>query len=202
MSTHTKYSIIGSGRIGAALATLFNRAGIEVSVANTRGPESLRAWAAARGPAVRPVSLAEALAGDVILLAIPFSAVEQLGGALPDWTGKIVVDATNAHFSGASEDVLNGTASARYTAGKLTGATVVKAFNQLPAATLSAELDPAIGRRVVFVAADDTAAGDRIAELAGQLGLAAVQVGGLDDGGRLIQVPGPLVLRHLVERPL
>ncbi|MFI5906096.1 NADPH-dependent F420 reductase [Dactylosporangium sp. NPDC051541] len=197
-----RYAIVGSGKIGAALAELFTRAGIEVGIANTRGPDSLRELAASRGPALRPLSLTEALEREIIFLAVPFPAIPQVGAARPDWTGKLVVDTTNAHYSPGSEDVLQGRASAHYTAGMLPGATVVKAFNQLPAATLTAELDAGAGRRVVFIAADEPAAGDRIAALAGALGLAAVQLGRIDEGGRLIQVPGPLVLRHLVERPL
>ena len=146
--------------------------------------------------------MTDALSSDVIFLAVPFPAVEQVGAMLPNWTGKTVVDATNAHYAPGSDDVLKGRASAHYTAEKFPGATVVKAFNQLPADVLAAELGPDIGKRVVFIATDVPEAGDRIAELAGELGLAAVQVGAIDEGGRLIEVPGPLVLRNLVERPL
>jgi predicted dinucleotide-binding enzyme len=41
MTTPTRHAIIGSGNIGTALARLFARAGIEVSIANTRGPETM-----------------------------------------------------------------------------------------------------------------------------------------------------------------
>ncbi len=199
MSTTTRYAIIGSGRIGTSLARLFSRAGIKAGIANTRGPQSLRDLAATIGPHIQPMSMTDALSSDVIFLAIPFPAVEQVGSLLPNWTGKTMIDATNAH---GSEDVLKGRASAHHTAEKFPGATVVKAFNQLPADVLAAELNPGIGKRVVFIATDVSEAGDRIAELARELGLAAVQVGAIDEGGRLIEVPGPLVLRNLIERPL
>jgi predicted dinucleotide-binding enzyme len=202
MSTSTRYAIVGSGRIGTSLARLFSRAGIEAGIANTRGPESLRDLAAALGSPIHPVSMTDALSSDVIFLAVPFPAVEQVGSLLPSWTGKTVVDATNAHYAPGADDVLKGRASAHYTAEKFPGAAVVKAFNQLPADVLAAKLDPGTGKRVVFIATDVPEAGDRIAELAGELGLAAVQVGAIDKGGRLIEVPGPLVLRNLVERPL
>ena len=55
---------------------------------------------------------------------------------------------------------------------------------------------------MVFLATDSPDAGARIAELVGDLGLAAVQLGRIDEGGRLIQAPEALVLRNLVERPL
>ena len=202
MSTSTRYAIVGSGKIGTSLARLFARAGIEAGIANTRGPESLRDLAATFGSTIHPVSMADALRTDVIFLAVPFPVVEQVGSLLPNWTGKTVVDATNAHYAPGTDNVLNGRASAHYTAEKFPGAAVVKAFNQLPADVLSAELDPGAGKRVVFIAADAPEAGNRIAELTGELGLAAIQVGAIDEGGRLIEVPGPLVLRNLVERPL
>lgn len=202
MKTPTPYAIVGSGNIGSALARLFARAGIEVSIANTRGPDSLRSLSESVGPGVHPVTLDEALESDVILMAIPFPAVEKLGKALPDWTGKTVVDATNAHYAPGSAAILQGRLSSRYVGEQLPGATVVKAFNQLPASVLAAELDPGVGRRVVFVATDAPEAGERIAALVAGLGLAAVQLGRLDEGGRLIQAPNALVLRHFVERPL
>jgi predicted dinucleotide-binding enzyme len=72
----------------------------------------------------------------------------------------------------------------------------------LPANTLAAELDPELGRRVIFIATDSPPAGDQIANLVNDLGLAAVQLGRIDEGGRLIQAPNVLVLRNLIERPL
>ncbi len=202
MTTPTRYSIVGSGNVGSALAQLFDRARIEVSIANTRGPESLRELAASLSSGVRPVPLGEALHSDVILMAVPFLAVEQFGLSLPDWTGKTVVDTTNAHYADNSAAILQGRLSAHYTAEKLPGADIVKAFNQLPANTLADELDPELGKRVIFIATDSAQAGDRVAALVDDLGLAAVQLGRIDEGGRLIQAPNALVLRNLIERPL
>ncbi len=202
MTTPTGPAIVGSGNIGTALARLFARAGIEVSIANTRGPDTLRELAASIGSGVHPVPLAQALASEVIFMAIPFPAVEQFGKSLPDWTGKTVVDTTNAHHTPDWEEILQGRPSAQYAADHLPGANIVKAFNQLPANTLQAELDPAIGRRVIFIASDVPEAGDRIADLVGNLGLATVQLGRTDEGGLLIQAPNALVLRNLIERPL
>ncbi len=202
MTTATRYAIVGSGNIGTALARLFARAGLEVSIANTRGPESIRQLAASIGTAVHAVELNEALNSDVIIMAIPFDAVEQFGTSLLDWTGKIVIDTTNAYYTPNADDILQGRLSAQYTAEQLPGAKVVKAFNQLPANTLAAELEPKAGRRVTFIATDFPQAGDQIADLVGHLGLAAVQVGRISEGGRLIQAPNALVLRNLIERPL
>ncbi len=202
MTTSVHYAIVGSGNVGSALARLFARAGVPVGIANTRGPESLSPLADSLGDTVRALPLPEALTSDVIFMAIPFAAIQEFGSNLPDWTGKIVVDTTNAHFSSGSEDVLQGRLSTAYAAEHLPGAEVVKAFNQLSANTLAAELEPGIGRRVIFVASDSVKASERIAALVDELGLAAVQLGRIDEGGRLIQVPNALVLRNLVERPL
>jgi predicted dinucleotide-binding enzyme len=202
MTTPTRHAIVGSGNIGSALARLFARAGIEVSIANTRGPESISQFAASLGSGVHAVPLQEALDSDVIFMAVPFPAVEQFGKSLPDWTGKTVVDTTNAYFTPNSAEILQGRLSTQYVAEQLPGADVVKAFNQLPANTLAAELDSEVGRRVIFIAADSPQAGDRIADLVGDLGLAAVQLGRIDEGGRLIQARNALVLRNLIERPL
>jgi 8-hydroxy-5-deazaflavin:NADPH oxidoreductase len=151
---------------------------------------------------VHPVALEEALDSEVIFLAIPFAAVGQFGKSRPDWTGKTIVDMTNAHYSANADEILRGRLSTDYTAEQLPGAAVVKAFNQLPANVLAAELDPAAGRRVIFVASDTPAAGDQIGALIGDLGLSAVQLGRIDEGGRLIEAPNALVLRNLIERPL
>jgi 8-hydroxy-5-deazaflavin:NADPH oxidoreductase len=203
MLTETPYAIVGTGNIGSALARLFGRAGLEVLIANTRGPRTISELAASAGPSVLPVSLADALARDVIFLAIPFTAVEQFGKELPDWTGKTIVDATNAHYApNAAKDILKGRLSSHYVAGVLPGARVVKAFNQLPARTLAAPVPPAQGRRVVFISSDFPESSAQIAQLADALGLSAVELGRIGEGGRLIEVPNALVLRNLTEQPL
>jgi predicted dinucleotide-binding enzyme len=202
MSADTRYAIVGTGNIGSALAQLFARAGIEVAIANTRGPRSITGLTASLGSAVRAVPLAEALTCEVIFLAIPFTAVKEFGASLPDWSGKTVVDTTNAHYTPHADDILNGRLSSHYVGEALPGAQVVKAFNQLPARTLAAEVPAGQGRRVVFVAGDSAEATARIARLADTLGLAAVELGRLDEGGRLIEAPHALVLRNLTEQPL
>jgi 8-hydroxy-5-deazaflavin:NADPH oxidoreductase len=203
MLTDTRYAIVGTGNIGTALATLFGRAGVEVRIANTRGPDTISELATSAGPSVLPASLAEALACEVIFMAIPFTAVEQFGQELPDWTGKTIVDTTNAHYApDHAEQILKGRLSSHYVADVLPGARVVKAFNQLPAHTLTAQVPDAQGRRVVFISSDSAGASADIAKLTEALGLSAVELGKVGEGGRLIQVPNALVLRNFTEQPL
>jgi 8-hydroxy-5-deazaflavin:NADPH oxidoreductase len=61
---------------------------------------------------------------------------------------------------------------------------------------------PVQGRRVVFISSDFPESSAQIAQLAEALGLSAVELGAISEGGRLIQVPNALVLRNLTEQPL
>jgi len=194
------YAIIGSGKVGSALAHLFTRAGVAVSIANTRGPETLRPLVETLGGKVTASTVEDALNADVIFLAIPFVAVETFARVRADWTGKIVVDATNAY--GVSPEVMAGRLSSDIVARALPGASVVKAFNQLPAGVLARDPAQDGGRRVVFVSSNEDEASATIKGLAEQLGFSPILVGRIDQGGRLLHIPGALVLHNLVEHPL
>ena len=100
-----RYAIIGFGKIGHALARAFARNGIEVAVATTRDPQSFTADAAAIGPTIIPVTLAEAVKADVIFLAVRFESHPAVAKALADWNGKTVIDAMNTQ---APLDELDG----------------------------------------------------------------------------------------------
>ena len=69
-----KYAIIGSGKIGAALARTFARKNIEVGIANSRGPETLTSLAKELGSSVFPQSIQDAYQAEMIFLAVPFPA--------------------------------------------------------------------------------------------------------------------------------
>jgi predicted dinucleotide-binding enzyme len=195
------YAIIGFGKIGHALAKAFARKGIEVSVATTRDPESFASDAAAIGPTIIPKTLAEAVKADVIFLAVHFEAHPEVAKALTTWQGKTIVDVTNAY--GVPPDELVEQSSAKTVAQAFTGASLVKGFNHLLAAVL--DQDPAVhgGRRVVFLASDDDGAADEIGALAENLGFAPIKLGGLSEGGLLVQARGNswgrLIFKDLVK---
>ena len=88
------YSIIGSGNIGSAVARQFARKGMDVAIANTRGPDSLAALRKELGHHIIPQALEAALRADTVFLAAPFSAVSVIARAGSAWMGKIVIDAT------------------------------------------------------------------------------------------------------------
>ncbi|KRC02661.1 NADP oxidoreductase coenzyme [Hydrogenophaga sp. Root209] len=182
------YSIIGFGQIGQALARAFARSGIEVSVATTRDPQSSAAAAAAIGPKIIPKTMAEAVKADIVFLAVRFESHKDVAKALPTWKGKTIVDVTNAY--GAPTDELVDQSSAKAVAQAFTGAKLVKGFNHLVAGVL--EKDPAVhgGRRVVFLASDDAKAAAEIGALAEKLGFSPIELGGLSEGGLLVQARG------------
>ncbi|MET0494268.1 MAG: hypothetical protein ABW000_14170 [Actinoplanes sp.] len=65
-------------------------------------------------------------------MAIPFLAVEQFGKLRPDWTGKTVVDTTNAYYAPGSTEILQGRPSAQYNAELLPHALVLRNFIERP----------------------------------------------------------------------
>jgi predicted dinucleotide-binding enzyme len=195
------YAIIGFGKIGQALAKAFARNGIAVSVATTRDPESFAAEAAAIGPEIVPTKLADAVKADIIFLAVRFGSHREVAKALPTWQGKIVVDVTNAY--GVPPEELGGQPSSKFVAQAFSGGKLVKGFNHLVAAVL--DQDPAVhgGRRVVFLASDDEDAAIEIGALAENLGFAPIKLGGLSEGGLLVQAResswGHLIFKDLVK---
>jgi predicted dinucleotide-binding enzyme len=182
------YAIIGFGKIGKALAKAFARKGIEVSVATTRDPESFASEAAAIGTGIIPATLADAVKADVIFLAVRFESHPDVAKALPDWQGRIIVDVTNAY--GVPPEKLGGLPSAKFVAQAFTGGKLVKGFNHLGAAILDQDSAVHGGSRVVFLASDDERATAEIGALAEELGFAAVKLGGLSEGGLLVQAQG------------
>jgi predicted dinucleotide-binding enzyme len=195
------YAIIGFGKIGKALARAFARKGIEVCVATTRNPENFATDAATIGAGIIPATLAEAVKADVIFLAVRFESHPDVAKALPSWQRKIIVDVTNAY--GVAPEKLEGLPSAKLVAQAFTDGKLVKGFNHLGAALL--DQDPAVhgGRRVVFLASDDDGAAAQIGALAKNLGFAPIQLGGLSEGGLLVQAHGnswgKLIFQDLVK---
>lgn len=194
------YSIIGTGTVGRTLAGFFEREGIEVNLANSRGRDAAQSAASEVGPHVVPTSLDEALTADIIFVAVPFVAFKNVGSALSDWAGKIVVDVTNAAFlpQEVQDRELQGRLSSEVNADRVPGGKLVKAFNQLPMKVLASAL-PEQGKRVIFISSDHEDASSTVAKLAGELGFAAIQIGRIAEGGRLIQARNALVFQNLVK---
>ena len=196
-----KYAIIGSGKIGTALARAFARKNIEVAIANTRGPETLSSLAKELGSSVFPQSTQDANKVGMIFLAVPFPAHKEVAKQLNNWNGKIVVDLTNALDLAPEE--LGNRLSSEIVSQAFVGARLVKAFNHLPAEQLGTNPSVEGQRQVVFIASNDPDAGAAVADVATQLGFAPVELGKLDQGGAPLHVldgkPGGLLFQNLVK---
>ena len=197
------YSIIGTGQVGQALASFFAKADIEVGFANTRGADAVESQAKKLGGKVVAKSVDDALEADVIFFAVQFLNFKDVGTAKPDWTGKIVVDVTNAAFlpQDVQDRELQGRLSSEVNAERVPGAKLVKAFNQLPMGVLTSAV-PDGGKRVVFISSDHSDASSTVADLVSRLGFAPIEVGRIGEGGRLIQARNALVFQNLVKLDL
>jgi len=134
-----KIGIIGTGAIGGTLARGLANLGHQVSIANSRGPETLKDLAAEIG--AKAVSVREAArAGDVVILSIPQKAVPQLPrdlfAGVP--SSVVVIDTGNYYpqlRDGRIEALEAGTLDSKWVAEQL-GRPVVKAFNNIVAKSL------------------------------------------------------------------
>jgi predicted dinucleotide-binding enzyme len=183
-----RIGIIGSGNIGGTLTRRFAELGHEVSVANTRGPESLADLAAETG-AMTPATPEGAIRGaELVVIAVPLRAVPDL----PSLDGRLVVDANNYYpgRDGQIAEIDGGKSSSRWVADQHPGATVTKAFNTMNWRKLLADGRPHgdPDRLAIPVAGDDEAAKATVSGLVDALGFDPVDAGSLDDSRR--QEPG------------
>jgi predicted dinucleotide-binding enzyme len=195
------YAIIGSCAIGRALASQFARKGIDVLLANSRGPESLVDMVRELGPSITAAPVETALRADVVIVAIPFSVIPNALRDVAKWDGRIIVDASNAiDFPTLTPTDLGGRPSSEIVAEAVPGARVVKAFNTLPAAVLATDPAQNGGRRVLFLSGNEAEANAEIANLIERLGFAAIDLGKLSEGGRLQHYGGVLPILNLIKQ--
>jgi predicted dinucleotide-binding enzyme len=193
--------IIGAGHAGQAFARVAQRAGREVVIANSRGPQSLAALVEALGTGVSAGTADEAAAALLVVIAVPWASVPEAVASLA-WEGKIVVDQTNAFFLPEMKPAdLGGRSSSEIVAELVEGARVVKAANTLGAELLGSDPDEAGGRRVLFLSGDDGAAKAVVADLFEGAGFFPIDLGDLVTGGRMQQAGGPLAGVNLVRLP-
>jgi predicted dinucleotide-binding enzyme len=196
-------AIIGSGAIGRALATRFARKSIAASITTRSDSPSVGELVRALSPHLTPTSVREGLRADIVILAVPFTAVRDLAALASPWAARIVVDATNAiDLPRFTPTDLGGRPSTVIVRETLRATRVVKAFNTLPAALLAAEPNVSGGRRVLFLSGDDTSANTEMSTLIDELGFAPFNLGKLSEGGRLQEFGGALAVQNIVLHPL
>ena len=187
-----KIGIIGAGQIGGTLVRRLTALGHEVSVANSRRPDTLAALSSETGArAVTPEQAARA--GDVVIVTIPMKNIPQLGGAFDGVPETVVVVDTGNYYpqqrDGRIDEIEEGTTESRWVSRQL-GRPVVKAFNNIYARHLLERGKPkgAPGRIALPVAGDDQHAKEVVIRLLDQLGFDGVDAGSLDESWR--QQPG------------
>jgi predicted dinucleotide-binding enzyme len=194
--------LIGAGNIGATAARLFLDAGHAVALSNSRGPDTLQALVDDLGDGAQALPVEEAAAfGDLVLEAIPYGHVDALpGDALAD---TILVSASNYFAQRDGEVDFEGRSHTGRVAALHPGARVVKAFNTIYWEDLRDQADaslPIEERRVIPLAGDDAPAKETVSALIEEIGFAALDVGGLEAGGRLMQ-PGQPLYNEALTRP-
>jgi predicted dinucleotide-binding enzyme len=199
-----RYGFIGAGTVAQVLARHLIGAGYPVTLSNSRGPDTLTDLITDLGPLATAGTVAQAAEADIVFVAVPFLAIPAALDGLPDWGGRILVDTTNVlafTTSGRPELLdLGDQTGSEITAAHAPGARVIKAFNTLYAGYIAPNPRHAAGRQVVFYAGDDNAACADFDQLIGKLGFAPVRVDGLRDGGKLMQLGGPLSLLHVIKQ--
>jgi predicted dinucleotide-binding enzyme len=193
--------IIGAGNIGLAVAKTLSRAGIAATIANSRGPASLKEAVAVLGPTIKAGTREQAAAADIVVIAVNWSKLPAAVAGLPAWDGRIVIDANNPIEAPLFKPVdLHGRISSEMVAELVKGARLVKAFNHLRAEILASDPRADGGRRVLFYSGDDSVAKADVGALIDRLGFAGIDLGPLALGGRLAQFPGgPLPNQNLVK---
>jgi predicted dinucleotide-binding enzyme len=195
-----KIGIVGSGRVGGGIGSVWVKAGHEVmfSSRHLEHDEALAAKLGANAHAGTPMEAAAF--GEVVMVSVPYGALPEVGKDLePLIRGKIVIDTCNP-FVWRDGEIANwarqkgaGLASAEL----LPGARLVRAFNAIGAARMSsAYQDP--GRIAMPIASDDAEAIEIASRLIRDVGYEPVVVGGLEMGKYLM--PGtPLAGEHSPE---
>ena len=195
-SQKIKIGIIGSGHVGSALGGVWAKAGNEVMF-SSRNLENDKKLAAEVGAHARAGTPQEAAAfGQVILLAVPYSAFPELTKSLGNsLKGKVVINASNPfpQRDGEIASQAREEGAGLFDAHLLPGALVVRAFNAVPAAHMAtAHEDPG---KIGMPIAGDKKAIERASQLVREAGFEPVVVGGLDMAKYLM--PGtPLAGEH------
>jgi predicted dinucleotide-binding enzyme len=173
-----RIAILGTGRVGSALAGGWLKAGHSVAL-GTRDPHGEKAQALlSRLPAAAVTTIPRAVAtADIVVLATPWSGAQAALEAAGDLAGKVLIDCTNS-IGPAGLTVGPDTSGAEQVASWAPGARVAKAFNTVGAEVM-ADTRYAAGRPALLLCADDAGARQAAAELAVDLGFEPVDCGPL-----------------------
>jgi 8-hydroxy-5-deazaflavin:NADPH oxidoreductase len=179
--------LIGSGNIGSTVARLAVRAGHDVVLSNSRGPQTLSDLVAELGPRARAATADEAAeAGEIVIVTVPLKAYQQV--PVEPLRGKVVID-TNNYYPARDGHIPELDDESTTTSELLQAhlkSRVVKAFNNIMFKHLAALARPSghPERSVLAIAGDDAAAKKTVTSLLDSLGYDAYDVGPLAEGWR------------------
>jgi predicted dinucleotide-binding enzyme len=176
-----RIGVIGAGRIGGNAARLWAQAGHEILLSFSRDPDALRARADEIGArAGTPREAAEF--GEVVVISVPWTAIDDVLAQAGSLHGKIVIDTTNQFGRGGLEALPEGRTAAQLNATRMAGARYTKSFNTL---TSGFQADAAgrtgADRVALFLCGDDGQAKAVVAGLIDDAGFDAIDVGGTAD---------------------
>jgi len=172
-----RIGVIGAGRIGGNAARLWAAAGHDLMLSYSRDPAKLeRAAADIGGRAGTP---AEAAAfGEVVMLSVPWTRIDEVLAGLGPLDGRIVVDTTNQFGHDGWQD-LGGRTAAQVNRARMRGARYTKSFNTLTAGFQAEAAGRPDSERVVqWLCGDDAEAKQVVSELIAGMGFVPVDVGG------------------------
>src|SRR5919112_6652244 len=181
-----KIGIVGAGRIGGNLASLWAKQRHSVMLSYSREPENLEQRSSAIGALASVGSVREAAEfGEVVLFSVPWTRVEEvleeIGAEALE--GKVLIDTTNQFGSDGLEELPEGKTAAQVNAARMPpGVKYVKAFNTLTAGFQGAAAGRSGDERVaMFFCGDDDDAKETVKKLIREIGFAPVDAGGLAD---------------------
>jgi 8-hydroxy-5-deazaflavin:NADPH oxidoreductase len=190
MATNIKtIGFIGAGKIGSQVARLAVKAGYDVVLSNSRGPETLGELVRELGAKAKAATVGEAAkAGDVVVVTIPLKAI----GTIPvePLASKVVID-TNNYYPQRDGQIAALDDKSETTSGLLQAhlphAKVVKAFNHIYASQLTTDgtAKGSANRRALIIAGNDESAKAIVANLLDEFGFDAVDAGPLSESWRI-----------------
>jgi 8-hydroxy-5-deazaflavin:NADPH oxidoreductase len=185
---HMKVTVIGTGNMGSGFVKQFTAAGHQVQVV---GRDAAKAEALARKHGARAVAPTAAADADAIVVATGYADAVAALKSVGSLVGKVIIDVTNpltADYMGLT--IGHTTSAAEEIAKAVPGARVVKAFNTVFASVLTEGPDLDGSKVPVFVASDDAAARDAVAQLAKSAGFDAIDAGALKNARYLEPLAG------------
>ena len=190
---------LGAGTVAQTIAKHLLAHGHEVLLSNSRGPDTLSTLVEELGSGAVAGTPQQAAEQDIVVLAVGWLNVQPTLAAVADWSGRVLVDATNrlASYAPPTLGDISGRTSSEIVADLAPGAKVVKAFNTVPMTWIT-DVSPSKPQTTLFISSDHADAKQQVGAMIDQIGFCAIDLGSLATGGRLQQLGGSLAGVRLI----